>query len=147
MQEHPDRPCEERARTDHQHIRFDYGIEYSRMGCYRRGEEQTHNRRPWLPLDDLPFPNGAPSIRQLRSNLGITIGDREHPLSESCGLAYLLHCGMQAPVALRQGGQDQIADAHATQLSVGKAVAEQIPPHGLGLEECTQALACIPDLW
>ena len=147
MQKYPDRPREQRARTNHQQVRRSHGLEHSRMGRHRRGEEEPHNRRLRLTLDDLPFPNDAPSVRQLSPNLGITIRDRQHPLPESCCLAHLLHCTMQAPMALRQNCQQQIAYAHATQLSFGKAMAQHIPPHGFRIEERAQALACIPDLW
>ena len=84
---------------------------------------------------------------QLSANVGITIRDRQDPLPESCRLAHVLHGSVQAPMALRQRCQDQIPDAEATQLPFGEAMAQQVPPHGLGIEERAQTLACIPDLW
>jgi hypothetical protein len=50
-------------------------------------------------------------------------------------------------VALCQSRQHQIPHAHAAQFPVGEAVAQQIPPYGLSVEERAQALARIPNLW
>jgi hypothetical protein len=117
------------------------------MSRHRRVEKQPHNRHLSLTLHDLPFPNDAASILQLRANVGITISDRENPLPETYRLAHVLHCRVQAPVALGQSRQQQIPHAHAAQFPVGEAVAQQIPPYGLSVEERAQALARIPNLW
>jgi hypothetical protein len=117
------------------------------MSRYRRVEEEPHNRRLGLTLYDLPFPNNTPSILQLSANVGLAIRDRENPLPEAGCLAYVFHGSVQAPVALCQSRQNQVPHTHAAQLLLGKAVAQQVPPEGLSVEERTQALACIPNLW
>jgi hypothetical protein len=116
------------------------------MSRYRGVEEEPHNRCLWLTPHDLPFPNDAPSILQCSTNVGQAIRDRENPLPKTCRLAHAFHGSVQAPVALCQSRQHQIPHAHATQLSLGEAVAQQVPPYGRSVEECAQALACISNL-
>jgi hypothetical protein len=116
------------------------------MSRHWRLEEESHNRCLWLTPHDLPFPNDAPSILQLSTNVGHTIRDGENPLPETCLLAHIFHCSVQAPVALCQSCQDQIPHTHAVQFPVGEAMVQQVPPDGFGVEECTEALACIPNL-
>jgi hypothetical protein len=117
------------------------------MSRYRRVEEEPHNRRLWLTLHDLPFPNDVPSILQLSTNVGIAIRDGKNSLPETCCLVYVFYCSVQAPVALCQSRQEQIPYAHAAQFPLNEAVAQQVPPDGLSVEEGAQALAGIPNLW
>src|SRR4051794_6263427 len=98
------------------------------MGCHRGLEEQSDNRCLWLTPYDFPFPNDASSVLQLSANVGIPIGDRQDPLSESCCLAYVLYSHVEAFVALRQRCQHQISHAEATQLPGGKAMAQKVSP-------------------
>src|SRR5215831_10110359 len=117
------------------------------MSRHRRVEEEPHNRCLWLTLHDLPFPNDAASVLQLSTNVGLAIRDRENPLPETCHLAHIFHCSVQAPVALCQSRQDEIPHTHAAQLPLAEAVAQQVSPYGRSVEERAQALACIPNLW
>jgi hypothetical protein len=117
------------------------------MGGHRGLEKQPDNRCLRLTSYNLPFPNDAPSVPQFSANVGITIGDWQDPLPEFCRLAHFLHGSVQASIALRQRCQNQIPDAEATQFPSGKAMAQEVSPHGLGIKECTQTLARIPNLW
>jgi hypothetical protein len=116
------------------------------MGRYRRVEEEPHNRRLGLTPHNLPFSNNTPSILQLSTNVSHAIRDRENPLPETCCLADVFHCSVQASVALYQSRQDQIPHTQATQLPLGEAVVQQVSPYGLSVKERTQALAGIPHL-
>jgi hypothetical protein len=116
------------------------------MSRHRWLEEESYNRCLWLTPHDLPFPNDAPSVLQLGTNVGRTIRDRGNPLPQTCRLAHIFHCSVQASMTLRQGCQDEIPHTHAAQFPVGEAMVQQVPPYGLGVEECTEALACISNL-
>ena len=117
------------------------------MRRHGRLQEQPHNGRPWLALHDLPFSNDALAVLQLSANVGIAIRHRQHPLPEPGRLAYGLHCGIQTAILLCQGSQDKVPHTEATQLPFGKAMAQQLPPHRLRVQERAQTLARIPDLW
>src|SRR5215470_17718933 len=94
MQKHPNGPREQRARTDDAQVRPCNCLEHSRMSRHWWLEEESHNRCLWLTPHDLPFPNDAPSVLQLSTNVGHTIRDRENPLPQACRLAHIFHCSI-----------------------------------------------------
>jgi hypothetical protein len=117
------------------------------MRRHGRLQEQLYNGRPWLALHDLPFSNDALAVLQLSTNVGIPIRHRQHLLPEPGSLAHRLYRSVQAAVLLGQGSQNKIPHTEATQLPFGKAMAQELPPHRLRVQKCTQTLACISHLW